>query len=100
MRSSDGFTNVIVSRHRRASYPAGGATQRKPRRQTTQIIDLRRAWHAGPPELFGVIRRPLKNLQDTLTYAGDVSHAPVAQLDSASVFGTEGYRFESCRAWL
>ena len=24
--------------------------------------------------------------------------APVAQLDSASVFGTEGYRFESCRA--
>lgn len=26
--------------------------------------------------------------------------APVAQLDSASVFGTEGYRFESCRAYL
>ncbi len=26
-------------------------------------------------------------------------HAPVAQLDSASVFGTEGYRFESCRAY-
>ena len=25
-------------------------------------------------------------------------HAPVAQLDSASVFGTEGCRFESCRA--
>ncbi len=25
--------------------------------------------------------------------------APVAQLDSASVFGTEGYRFESCRAY-
>jgi hypothetical protein len=23
--------------------------------------------------------------------------APVAQLDRASVFGTEGYRFESCR---
>src|SRR6185312_7161344 len=28
------------------------------------------------------------------------SRAPVAQLDSASVFGTEGYRFESCRAYL
>jgi hypothetical protein len=27
-------------------------------------------------------------------------HAPVAQLDSASVFGTEGYRFESCRVYL
>ena len=26
--------------------------------------------------------------------------APVAQLDSASVFGTEGYRFESYRACL
>ncbi len=26
-------------------------------------------------------------------------NAPVAQLDSASVFGTEGYRFESCRAY-
>jgi hypothetical protein len=26
--------------------------------------------------------------------------APVAQLDSASVFGTEGYRFESYRAYL
>ena len=26
-------------------------------------------------------------------------HAPVAQLDSASVFGTEGYRFESCRVY-
>jgi acetolactate synthase I/III small subunit len=26
--------------------------------------------------------------------------APVAQLDSASVFGTEGYRFESCRAYF
>ncbi len=29
-----------------------------------------------------------------------VHGAPVAQLDSASVFGTEGYRFESCRAYL
>lgn len=28
------------------------------------------------------------------------SHAPVAQLDSASVFGTEGCRFESCRAYF
>ncbi len=27
------------------------------------------------------------------------AQAPVAQLDSASVFGTEGYRFESCRAY-
>jgi hypothetical protein len=26
------------------------------------------------------------------------SHAPVAQLDRASVYGTEGHRFESCRA--
>ena len=26
--------------------------------------------------------------------------APVAQLDSASVFGTEGCRFESCRAYF
>src|SRR3569623_28645 len=26
--------------------------------------------------------------------------APVAQLDSASVYGTEGYRFESCRAYF
>src|SRR5262245_14812303 len=26
--------------------------------------------------------------------------APVAQLDRASVFGTEGYRFDSCRAYL
>src|SRR6478735_1830641 len=32
------------------------------------------------------------------------AHAPVAQLDRASVYGTEGHRFESCRArsriWL
>jgi hypothetical protein len=27
------------------------------------------------------------------------SFAPVAQLDSASVFGTEGCRFESCRVY-
>ena len=27
-------------------------------------------------------------------------YAPVAQLDSASVFGTEGYRFESCRVYF
>ena len=26
--------------------------------------------------------------------------ARVAQLDRASVYGTEGYRFESCRAWF
>ena len=25
--------------------------------------------------------------------------APVAQLDRASVFGTEGYRFKSCRVY-
>jgi hypothetical protein len=28
----------------------------------------------------------------------DPSHAPVAQLDRASVFGTEGWGFESLRA--
>ena len=28
------------------------------------------------------------------------SHAPVAQLDSASVFGTEGWGFESLRAYF
>ena len=28
------------------------------------------------------------------------SNAPVAQLDRASVFGTEGCRFESCRVYL
>ena len=29
----------------------------------------------------------------------DPSHAPVAQLDRASVFGTEGWGFESLRAY-
>ena len=33
----------------------------------------------------------------TAIIMGKKQNAPVAQLDSASVFGTEGYRFESCR---
>jgi len=43
--------------------------------------------------------------QETLAERGEAailerksSHARVAQLDRASVYGTEGYRFESCRA--
>ncbi len=28
------------------------------------------------------------------------NHAPMAQLDSASVYGTEGYRFEPCWVYL
>ncbi len=35
---------------------------------------------------------------DTQSYADCYLQAPVAQLDRASVYGTEGHRFESCRA--
>ena len=38
------------------------------------------------PRHLGIIPVPIKG------------HAPVAQLDRASVYGTEGCRFESCRA--
>ena len=34
----------------------------------------------------------------TLWPLSSEAHAPVAQLDRASVYGTEGHRFESCRA--
>ena len=34
------------------------------------------------------------------TVVGAVEGAPLAQLDRASVYGTEGYRFESCAARL
>ena len=49
-------------------------------------------------------RKPLekkavrKNRQRLI--AVDSSAAPLAQLDRASVFGTEGYRFDSCGAYL
>ena len=36
----------------------------------------------------------------TIENRGQNREAPVAQLDRASVFGTEGCRFESCRAYL
>jgi len=39
-----------------------------------------------------------KTLGNTRVFEGKRRKAPVAQLDRASVFGTEGYRFESCRA--
>ena len=47
--------------------------------------------------------RPQVRLLDSQKYVQFHSvgsaHASVAQLDSASVFGTEGCRFESCRAY-
>src|SRR6185312_10384413 len=51
----------------------------------------------------GFESRPLRSLAPrcgvvwTVAILGG-SHAPVAQLDRASVYGTEGHRFESCRA--
>ena len=36
----------------------------------------------------------------TMASAARLSHAPVAQLDRASVYGTEGWRFESSRVYL
>ena len=42
--------------------------------------------------------KPLRTKGEPAIIAGKMQQAPVAQLDSASVFGTEGCRFESCRA--
>ena len=43
-------------------------------------------------------KKPLDTRGKTAILKVNQQKAPVAQLDSASVFGTEGYRFESCRA--
>ena len=43
-------------------------------------------------------RKHLENTRETRYSAANQQSAPVAQLDRALVFGTSGYRFESCRA--
>ncbi len=43
---------------------------------------------------------PLTAQEEPLQSTLESHHAPVAQLDRASVYGTEGYTFESCRAYL
>jgi len=44
-------------------------------------------------------RKPLQSKRKHAISNEDDVSARVAQLDRASVYGTEGYRFESCRAW-
>src|SRR3954470_2387667 len=51
----------------------------------------------------GFESRPLRSLPSATRRRADGRYArsrlaPVAQLDRASVYGTEGHRFESCRA--
>ncbi len=48
--------------------------------------------------LSGVKQETLANTRKDAILQGETSQAPVAQLDSASVFGTEGWGFESLRA--
>ena len=44
------------------------------------------------------VHNTLETRGKTASIKVETHHTPVAQLDSASVFGTEGCRFESCRA--
>src|SRR6476660_5567484 len=50
------------------------------------------------------LRSPPRRATTSVWPLSSEAHAPVAQLDRASVYGTEGHRFESCRArsriWL
>ena len=70
-------------------YPKGGAKRelsQKPAGSQPSLKCL--IWHSGPAVVFSRIRGMPK--------------AGVAQLDRASVYETEGYRFESChpRYWV
>ena len=51
----------------------------------------------GPSGEIADSTKPLASCEKTAIIGGKLQSAPVAQLDRASVFGTEGYRFESCR---
>ena len=42
-------------------------------------------------------RKILHNKKKRLTFALAISNGSVAQLNRASDYGSEGYRFESCR---
>ncbi len=46
------------------------------------------------------VQKTLETQEETTRIGSLVVHAPVAQLDRASVYGTEGYRFESCRVYF
>src|SRR4051812_12076267 len=66
-------------------------------------VDARRERHGGLPR--GAMRPPegrretyLSSAEGAITGATLRGRAPVAQLDRASVYGTEGQRFESSRA--
>ena len=54
--------------------------------------------HAGLKARKADIQETLANKGKACTIKGKEAPARVAQLDRASVYGTEGYRFESCRA--
>src|SRR5207302_2458877 len=74
---------------------------------TWRVAGLEGSWALTRPygDLIGVfapLRRP--RIEVIRAFAGAPpaatlsTRAPVAQLDRASVYGTEGHRFESCRA--
>ena len=54
--------------------------------------------HATSKQGQGESRKHLQTKEKRVSSRGKEAHARVAQLDRASVYGTEGCRFESCRA--
>ena len=56
--------------------------------------------HATGNRLGSSRQKPLQSKAKLAISRQDEAYARVAQLDRASVYGTEGYRFESCRAYF
>ena len=54
--------------------------------------------HAGLKAQKANMQETLETRGATANIKAKASHARVAQLDRASVYGTEGYRFDPCRA--
>ena len=106
----DGLPSVRTDKPDRESARATG-TYDVTANQPASFVE-RRAAHAqraGAPKgnsvlphatnsLSGDKQATLANMRGNAILEGEMSQTPVAQLDSASVFGTEGCRFESCRA--
>ena len=78
---------------RRCGRHSSARAEQMPRRQSGRSVARR-----SQPSPAGDAKNTCKRRETPVVTGLAESRAPVAQLDRASVFGTEGYRFESCRA--
>ena len=54
-------------------------------------------WKKNNSFSLKMIRKNFAVLENMRTFASHLRNGPVAQLNRASDYGSEGYRFESCR---